>query len=144
MKRNLKIGVIMLVTCFCGLSQLYSQEQTAYQKKLIEIKKSFVKECLIAGNRWSEKFETELNNLSEKELNDFLPMIKMGLAGISKETAVKIINKFLADVSNAKKLKSTDVAKKEFDDGRERRINQFVDELKEMKNLLIEMDIDGY
>ena len=147
MNQKLKIFVIMFIICFCGFSQLYSQEQTAYQKKLIEIKRSFLKECLIASygqENWSEKLETGLNNYSEKELNESLPMLKIGLAGLPKETAVKIVNKFIDDVANAKKIKSTDATKKEFDDAREKKINEFVSELKEMKKLLIEMGIEGY
>jgi len=139
MTQKLKIFIVMLVTFTCGLLQVFSQEQTTYQKKLIEIKKSFIKESLVAGDRWSEKLETELNNFSEKEINELLPKIKLGLAGIPKESAVTIINKFASDVLNAKKLKSKDAAKREFDDMREQKINLYVEELKEIKELILDM-----
>lgn len=139
MTQKLKIYIVMLVTFTCGLLQVFSQEQTTYQKKLIEIKKSFIKESLVAGDRWSEKLETELNNFSEKEINELLPKIKLGLAGIPKESAVTIINKFASDVLNAKKLKSKDAAKREFDDMREQKINLYVEELKEIKELILDM-----
>lgn len=144
MNQKIKAFLVIFAVCFFGLSQLYSQEQTAYHKKIFELKKSLIKECLIVSDNWSENIETEFNNFSEKEIDEILQMIKLGFAGLQKETAVKIINKFISDVENAKKLKSTDEVRREFDDAREKRINQYVNELKEVKKLLIEMELEGY
>jgi signal recognition particle GTPase len=147
MNQKLKIFVIMLIVCFCGISQLYSQEQTAYHKQLIEIKRAFTKEVLIAllgSENWTEKSETSQKNYNEKDLDEMFQDCKEALMNpnIQRETAVKIINKLVEDVSSAKKLKSTDATKKEFDDARERKINRDVEDFKGVKKMIIEMEVD--
>ncbi|MGC3977801.1 MAG: hypothetical protein QM751_05920 [Paludibacteraceae bacterium] len=106
MNHKLKTISLTLLTLLLGVSALYAQEQTSYQKKLVEIKKVFIKEIFIAKDKWTDKMAYSLDTLSEKELNKLFPSIKLALAGISeKEDALKIINNFTSSVSEDKNIK---------------------------------------
>jgi len=150
MNRKLKIFVIMLTILFGGLSQLYSQEQTAYHKQLIEIKKSLLQDLTVSEGILTEEFwKNNKDVLNEKEADGFLEQlveatVKELLLGVwsletSKKTAAKFINKFIENVLDAKKLKSTNASEKELDDAQEESINQFVTKWYGLK-MMIETD----
>ena len=79
MNHKLKKISLTLFALLLGVFALTAQEQTSYQKKLVEIKKVFIKEIFIAKDKWTDKMAYSLDTLSEKELNKLFPSIKLAL-----------------------------------------------------------------
>ena len=56
-KQTLFILIMLLFLAFNGAN---AQKQTAYQKKILEIEKKYVKKILIADGKWTQRSEAEL------------------------------------------------------------------------------------
>ena len=68
---------------------------------------TIAKDVLAAAGYLTDEFKADINNSSEKEINEMLPTIKVALLEIPRASAVEIINKFKKEVQQAKSLKST-------------------------------------
>jgi hypothetical protein len=132
MFKFVKLGITILL-----LVSLNPQikAQTVYQKKLIEIKKTYLKEALVVFGQWQEEMNSEIDNFSNNDVEQFLPNIKQGFLQVEdRESVKKTINNLELSVKQANELKSSDIDEKE-----EKEINKYIEDLKVQIGLSAEM-----
>ena len=67
MKKIQIICIFIFIIC-AGNEVLYAQK-TVYEKKVLEIKKKYIKKIMLSKRSWTQKMEAELTYATETEIN---------------------------------------------------------------------------
>lgn len=94
--KNIYVSIILF---FLVINSTYAQQQTTYQKKILEIEKKYVKKILIGEGKWSQRSEAELFYANADYLN---AVLAIGLMGTPQ-----YIEGFKNEMKQAEKLKTT-------------------------------------
>lgn len=100
----IKLSTLILLLCVV-FNTVNAQEQTAYEKKVLEVKKKYIKKILILSGDWSNRNEAELHYAGEDYVDAALSMGIMGLA-VYPNQVEEIINGLKRDLKAAEKLKT--------------------------------------
>jgi len=75
MKKLRTICLFIFIALFCiNFNQVYAQQKTAYEKKVLEIKKKYIKKMWVLSGKWTQLDEIELRNADE----DFVDVLFLG------------------------------------------------------------------
>jgi len=95
-KKNIYVSILLF---FLVINSINAQQQTTYQKKILEIEKKYVKKMLIGQGKWSQRSEAELFYANAEYLN---AVLAIGLMG-----APQYIEGFKNEMKQAEKLKTS-------------------------------------
>src|SRR5574344_1531039 len=97
---KLKSFCLLALLALSSFSVLFAQNQTqtAYEKKVFEIKKNYVKKILIQNGSWTRQAEAELYYAGEDYINAALALVIL--------TAPKLIKSLESELKAAEKLKT--------------------------------------
>lgn len=101
-----KLHIICLIfALFCAnFNEMYAQQpKTAYEQKVLEIKKKYIKKLFTLQGKWTPRTEKEMARASEYEIDATLGMVLMG-AYIAYPNEVENIK---TELKQAEKLKTT-------------------------------------
>ena len=95
-KKNIFVSILLF---FLVINSTNAQQQTAYQKKTLEIQKKYVKKILIGEGKWTQRSEAELFYANSEYLN---AVLAIGLMGTPQ-----YIEGFKNEMKQAEKLKTS-------------------------------------
>ena len=96
--KQLKL-VFLLISILCGLNVVVAQEKTAYEKRVLEIKKEYVKIIKIKNGTWTPKSELELRYADEL-------VVDLTFATAAFTLSREQIESFGEEMAQAEKLKT--------------------------------------
>ena len=121
MKKIQIICIFIFIIC-AGNEVLYAQK-TVYEKKVLEIKKKYIKKIMLSKRSWTQKMEAELTYATETEINASFTLAVLSspndLQNLKNELKQADKLKTSIDIQRDKSAK----AKKEIED-KERKISQ--------------------
>lgn len=96
--KNAQTIYILIMLFFLCFNEVNAQQQTAYQKKILEIEKRYVKKILVADGKWTQRSEAEIFYANADYLGTLLAF---GLI-----TSPQYIEGFKRELKQAEKLKT--------------------------------------